>query len=519
MKHWTAILLASCLMLGPAAQGAHPQKPLWQTVRDYRQQHETDIIREFVELLSIPNIASDRENIGRNAEFLKILLERRGFSVRLMETAGNPVVFGERTVPGAGRTLLFYIHYDGQPVDPAQWTGTKPFLPALRPGKLQAGTTVPAPIPFPAAGGKYEDDWRIYGRSSSDDKAPFVCLLTALDALRDRGLALQNNIKVILDGEEEAGSVNLFPFLEKHRDLFRSDVLFMCDGPAYYSGDPTLFFGARGITSLEVTVYGPDTSLHSGHYGNWAPNPAILLSHLLASLRDPDGRVRVKGFYDTEIPLTETELRAVRAVPSYEDEIKKTYGFSGNEDAWPSLMEAIQHPALNVNGLSSGAVGRQATTSIPATATAHLDIRLVKGNDPADMAAKVIEHIRGLGYHVQDKDPDRETRGRYKLIAKVTGGQGGYAASRTSMDLPLCRMVIDSLTRSSRRPPILLPTLGGSLPIVHFQRLLGAPIIGVALANHDNNQHQQDENIRLGHLWQGIETLAALLMTGDQDRH
>jgi len=518
MKHLADILLATLVMLLPAGQGAHPQNPLWQAVRDYRQQHEADIVREFVELLAIPNVASDRENIGRNAEFLKVQLERRGFAVRLMETAGNPVVFGELPAPGAKQTLLFYIHYDGQPVDPSRWTGTEPFRPALRPGKLQAGTASPAPIPFPAAGGRYEDDWRIYGRSSSDDKAPIICLLTALDALRDKGLTIENTIKVILDGEEEAGSANLFPFLEENKDLFRCDVLFMCDGPAYYSGGPTLFFGARGITSLEVTVYGPDTSLHSGHYGNWAPNPALLLSHLLASLRDPNGRVKVKGFYDTEIPLTESELRAVRAVPSYEDEIKKTYGFSGNEDAWPSLMEAIQHPGLNVNGLLSGAVGRQATTSIPATATVHLDIRLVKGNDPADMAAKVIEHIRGLGYHVLDKDPDSETRGRYKLIAKVTGGRGGYAASRTPMDLPVCRMVIDSLTRSSRRPPVLLPTLGGSLPIVHFQRLLGVPIIGVALANHDNNQHQQDENIRLGHLWQGIETFAALLLTGGQDQ-
>lgn len=515
MKRICSIFLFLFFVLVLVGRDLQCQTALWQTVRDYRQQHEQDIIREFMEVLSIPNIASDRENIRRNAEFLRTMLERRGFAGRVMETAGNPVVFGELSAPGAARTLLFYIHYDGQPVDPAQWTGTKPFEPALRPGKLLAGTRDPAPIPFPAAGEKFEDDWRIYGRSSSDDKAPLICLLAALDALRNAGLALKNNIKIILDGEEENGSVNLFPFLEKNKDLLRCDVLFMCDGPAYTSGDPTLFFGARGITSLEITVYGPDTSLHSGHYGNWAPNPAMRLSHLLASLRDLNGRVKVKGFYDTEIPLTETDLRAVRAIPSYEDEIKRTYRFSGNEDYWPSLMEAIQHPAINVNGLLSGTVGRQATTSIPAAATAHLDIRLVKGNDPRDMAGKVVEHIRGLGYHVVDKDPDAATRSRYKLIAKVTGGQGGYAASRTPMDLPVCRMVIDSLERHGRRPPVLLPTLGGSLPIIHFQELLGVPIIGVAVVNHDNNQHQQDENIRLGHLWQGIETFAALLMTND----
>ncbi|OGD11978.1 MAG: hypothetical protein A2Y86_01740 [Candidatus Aminicenantes bacterium RBG_13_62_12] len=506
--------LAALFLSVFAASGlwAGGEEPLWRGVRDYRLAHESEILREFTELLAVPNVASDRENIRKNAELLRRMIERRGLEARVMETEGNPVVFAEKRVSGAERTLLFYVHYDGQPVEPEKWAGTKPFEPALRPGKLQAGTREPAPIPFPAAGARHEDDWRIYARSASDDKAPIVCFLAALDALRQSGLGLKSNIKVILDGEEEAGSTSLFPFIEKNRGLLRCDVLFMCDGPAYYSGDPTLFFGARGITSLEVTVYGPDTSLHSGHYGNWAPNSALMLAHLLASMRDPNGRVKVSGFYDTVAPLTESELRAVRSIPSFEDEVKRTYAFRRHEDAWPSLMEAIQFPALNINGLESGGVGRKATTSIPASATAHFDIRLVKGNDPRDMAAKVVNHIRSQGYHVVEVEPDAETRARFPMIAKVTGGGGGYAASRTAMDLPVCRMVIETLKRHGSRPPVLLPTLGGSLPIVHFQDLLETPIIGVSVVNHDNNQHQQDENIRLGHLWLGIETFAALLM-------
>jgi acetylornithine deacetylase/succinyl-diaminopimelate desuccinylase-like protein len=230
-------------------------------------------------------------------------------------------------------------------------------------------------------------------------------------------------------------------------------------------------------------------------------------------MRGTDGRVRVEGFYDTVAPMSESELRAVRSVPSCEAEIKRMYGFVRNEDAWPSLMEAIQQPALNVNGLESGGVGRRATTSIPSSATAHLDIRLVKGNDPRDMSAKVVNHIRARGYHVVEEDPDPETRSRFPMIAKITGGRGGYAASRTPMDLPVCRAVVETLTRHGSRPPVLLPTLGGSLPIIHFEELLGTPIIGVSVVNHDNNQHQQDENVRLGHLWLGIETFAALLMT------
>lgn len=507
--------LVHATLLGIVAFGAlggAGQDPLWHKVREYRLARESEILGEFRELLSIPNVASDRENIRANAELLRRMMEKRGLEARVMETAGNPVVFAEKSVPGAERTLLFYMHYDGQPVEPGKWTDTGPFEPTLRPGKLRAGTGEPAPIPFPAAGAKHEDDWRLYARSASDDKAPIICFLAALDALRESGLGQKNSIKVILDGEEEAGSTNLFPFLEKNKDLLRCDVMFMCDGPAYYSGDPTLFFGARGITTLEVTVYGPDTSLHSGHYGNWAPNPAVMLAHLLASMRDANGRVKVAGFYDTAVPLSESEWRAVRSIPSHEEEIKRTYGFLRNEDYWPSLMEAVQHPALNINGLESGAVGSRATTSIPASAAARLDIRLVKGNDPADMAAKVTDHIRAQGYHIVEDAPDDAARARFPMIARVTGGRGGYAASRTSMDLPVCRAAVATLSRHGSRPPVLLPTLGGSLPIVHFQRLLEAPVVGVSVVNHDNNQHQHDENVRLGHLWQGIETLAALLM-------
>ncbi|MBM3297269.1 MAG: M20/M25/M40 family metallo-hydrolase [Candidatus Aminicenantes bacterium] len=511
MKRFLLYGMALVIMAVGALGGAG-QEPLWKKVREYRRAHEAEILREFRELLSVPNVASDGENIRANAELLRRMMEKRGLEARVMETAGNPVVFAQKIVPGAGRTLLFYAHYDGQPVEPGKWTGTAPFEPALRPGKLRAGTREPGPIPFPAAGARHEDDWRLYARSASDDKAPIICFLAALDALRESGFVPRNNIKIILDGEEEAGSTNLFPFLEKNKDLLGSDVLFMCDGPAYYSGDPTLFFGARGITTLEVTVYGPDTSLHSGHYGNWAPNPAVMLAHLLASMRDANGRVKVAGFYDTVVPLGESELRAVRSIPSHEEEIKRTYGFRRHEDAWPSLMEAIQYPAININGLESGAVGSRATTSIPASAAARLDIRLVKGNDPRDMAAKVVSHIRAQGYHVVEGEPDDAARARFPMIARVTGGRGGYAASRTAMDLPVCRAAVAALSRHGSRPPVLLPTLGGSLPIVHFQELLETPIVGVSVVNHDNNQHQHDENVRLGHLWLGIETLAALLM-------
>ncbi len=481
-------------------------------IRDFRRAHEHEILGEFVELLSIPNVSSDTENIRRNAEFIKAMMERRGIKTRILETGGNPIIFGELETPGADRTLMFYVHYDGQPVDPSQWTETSPFRPALRPGKLIPGSTDPKPMPFPEKGEPIDEDWRIYARGSSDDRAPVIGLLTALDALRAAGVRLTSNLKFIMEGEEEAGSTNLFPFLEENRRLLACDALFMCDGPAYYSGDPTLFFGVRGITSLEITVYGPNTSLHSGHYGNWAPNPGVRLAHLLASMRDTDGRVTIDGWYDTAVPLTESEKRALKAIPPYETHIKENYGFSGTEQNWENLMQAIQFPALNLNGLSSGWVGDQQRTIIPPCATAALDIRLVKGNDPADMARKVVDFIKAQGYHVVGRDPDQATRMRHPLLAKVRRTEGGYPAYRTSMDLPVSRAAIAALQRHSDRLPVILPSLGGSLPIYMFGDLLKVPIIGIPIANHDNNQHQPDENLRIGHLWTGIETYAAILM-------
>ncbi len=499
------------LLVCPLLSMTQPHRGLFSKVRKYRKNHEHAIIKEFVGLVSIPNVSHDAVNIRKNAAHIKEMMEARGIKARIMETKGNPVVFGELKAPHALRTLMFYVHYDGQPVDPSQWTETHPFKPALRPGKLNPATTEPKPIPFPAPEEEYHEDWRIYARGTSDDRAPIVGILTALDALKEKGISLKNNLKFILDGEEEAGSLNLRAFLEKNRELLSCDILFMCDGPAYYSGDPTLFFGVRGITGLDITVYGPNTSVHSGHYGNWIPNPAALLSHLLASLRDPGGRVMVKGFYDTVVPLSDFEKKALEAIPSYEADIKSLYGFSAEETNWQSLMEAIQYPALNINGIQSGWVGDQSRTIIPPSATASLDIRLVKGNDPEDMVQKVITHIQSLGYHVVESEPNQEIRMKYPLITRVVG-HGGYRALRTPMGLPLCQRVIKTLAEHSEKKPVLLPSLGGSLPLYMFDDLINAPIIGVPVANHDNNQHQPDENIRIGHLWRAIETYAALIM-------
>ena len=516
MKNWIKYALV-CLVIFTALSFAHSSGSgeLIELARNYRKAHEYNILQEYFELLAIPNISSDHKNIRLNAEFIEKMLEKRGVNARILETDGNPVVYGEKITSEAKQTLLLYVHYDGQPVDPSHWVDSQPFQPVLRPGKLDSVSRFPKPVSLSKGEGQFDDDWRIYARSASDDKAPLIALCAALDALQDAGIPLKNNLKFIFEGEEEAGSTNLFAFLEEHRDLLEADVLFMCDGPAYYSGAPILFFGVRGILTIEIKVYGANTSLHSGHYGNWAPNPAMMLAQLLASMKDETGKVLVEGFYDTCIPLSVTEKEAIKAIPSYEYFVKKNFGFSGEESGDASLLEAIQYPSLNIHGLQSGWVGDQARTIIPPFAETSIDVRLVKGNDADDMLKKIVNHIKGKGYHVVNNDPDLETRMRYKKIVKISSSGGGYKASRTSMDLPVSRSVTQSLTEHGGTMPVMLPSLGGSLPIYVFDQTLGIPTIGIAVVNYDNNQHQPNENLRIGHLWNAIETFTAVIMMKD----
>ena len=487
------------------------KQELRKLVREYRIAHEQELFDELVEWLYIPNVANDQLNIRKCAAWLKSAMERRGITARILETGGSPVVYGELNVPGANRTIMSYSHYDGQPVDPTKWIDMEPFAPTMRPGKMEAGSTEPKPIPLPKKGEKINEEWRLYARSASDDKSPITALLAAIDAVKAAGLNFGANVRFIYEGEEEAGSPFLQSFAEKNRSLFETEVLYVCDGPMYFSNQPTLKFGARGITTIDITVYGPNVNVHSGHYGNWAPNPGIKLARLLTSMKHENGNVKVRGFYNTVTPLSRREKEALKTIPSYDEEIKQLYGFAQPEGRGETLMERINLPSLNIRGLESAWVGPQARTVVPAEATAAIDIRMVKGNDPDDMVNKVIEHVKREGFHVVSEDPDQNTRMQYADIVKIVK-RGGYPASRTSMDLEISQLTIDALSDYHDESVVLIPTSGGSVPLYIFTQILDVPTINVPIVNHDNNQHQPNENIRIGHYWQGIETLAALLV-------
>ncbi len=501
-------IFASTVLFSVIANHIFAQSsPAAVAARSYRQAHEHEIVGEFVNLLSIPNVASDEANIGRNAELISQMMEKRGVKPRLLEVPGAPpVVYGEIVTPGATRTLIFYVHYDGQPVEPAKWAGGEPFKPTLRNAAIEAGGKE---IPFPAKDRKFDPEWRLYARSTGDDKAPIIAICAALDALRQSRIALTSNIKFFFEGEEEAGSPHLEKIVEKRRDLLKADAWLICDGPVDQTRQQQVYFGARGVTGIEITIYGPRRELHSGHYGNWAPNPALMLAKLLSSMKDDDGRVLIKGYYDGIESLSETERRAFEEAPDNDAMLRRELGIARTEGSGKRLIELINLPSLNIRGFSSSSVGATARNVIPSTATASIDIRLVKGLDHGQAVERVVEHIRAQGYHVVESEPDDATRHQHPKIARVLR-QGGYNASRTSMELPISRQIIAAVERARGRV-IKMPTLGGSVPLYIFTDNLKTPTIGVPIANHDNNQHSANENIRLQNLWDGIETMAALL--------
>jgi acetylornithine deacetylase/succinyl-diaminopimelate desuccinylase-like protein len=482
-----------------------------QEVRDYRMDNEDRIVRELAEFLSIPNVASDTANIQKNAERLVEMLEARGIETHLLPITGRgPVVFGKLIAPEATRTVIFYAHYDGQPVDPAAWTDGKPFEPALRSDSIEAGGKR---IPFPENSAKqpaiYKDDWRIYARSASDDKSPIVALLAALDALRAKKIPLKVNLKVIFEGEEEAGSTNLEHTLDLHKNLLGGDLLITADGPVHQSGRQLVFFGNRGDIGLDITVYGPVRALHSGHYGNWAPNPAMELSRLLASMRDANGRVLIDGYYDDVTPLSELEKKTLSEMPVNDADLEKELGIAKPEGAGKKLVELLQEPSLNVRGMSSAYVGEKAQNVVPDKAEASIDARLVKGEDPRRKFEQIAAFIKKQGYFVIDHEPSMEERRTHALIAKVVD-QGGYRASRTAMDLPASKALVKVVQNATTGDTVIAPTLGGSVPMYIFEDL-GLPWIGVPIVNYDNHQHSSDENLRLGHLWRGMEIYATIL--------
>ncbi len=490
--------------------------------REWRIAHEQEIIDGFVDLLAIPNVASDTVNIRKNAEHLLGVLQPRGFDARLLELEGSPpAVFAERKTPGASKTLLIYVHYDGQPANPEDWS-SDPWTPVLRAPSSKAG--MPRIGSGVTLGSKSESVWgpeipmqapfnpesRIFARSASDDKAPIAALMAALDALDAADIPLSVNLKLFLEGEEEAGSPHLKDLLAKYKDLLGADLWLFCDGPVHQSRKPLLSYGVRGAYGFGLTVFGPNRPLHSGHYGNWAPNPIMRLLDLIASMRDQQGNILIAGFADEVVSPSISELEAIARAPDIGPELARELGF-GTAETEERLELALLRPAINLRGIRSGDVGAASRNAIQTSATASIDVRLVPVQTPGHLREVIEAHIRAQGYHIVYRPPTAADHASHDRIALLDWSEAGYPAYRAPMDLPISQRVAAIVDEWSDGELIVLPSMGGSLPLYLIDEAIGAPILTLPIANHDNNQHGNDENIRLQNLWDAVEIYAVVL--------
>lgn len=469
--------------------------------------HAVQSFKEFYELLSLPNDAHVAEDIEKNVLWCEAAFAKRGFSTKRLNTPAMPLLLAERPSKNARKTVLIYLQIDGQPVSASQWEQESPWKPTLKEkdanGKWQ-------PIAYERL---YEDlnpDWRIFARATSDAKGPAMAFIASLDALKELKAEPNYNLKVIMDFEEELGSPNLPAAVTKYKNELVADMLIIFDGPRHVSNQPTLSFGARGICEITLTTFGPRVPVHSGNYGNYTPNPAMRLSKLLASMKDDDGRVTIPGFYDGTV-ISDEEKKILLQVPDNENEIRKFLGIAAPDKIGNNFQESLQYPTLNIRGMDALFIGKEARTLIPATATAEIDIRLVPTSNADRLIGLVKRHIQDQGYYLVDKEPTEEERMKYPKIAAFQS-TFSYGAFQTPFNSETGIWLSKAMVSAFGKEPIKIRITGGSIPISPFVITLGIPAVAVPTVNADNNQHAENENIRVGNYIDAVKTFLAIMM-------
>jgi len=501
----SSLSLLSAMLLGIHVTGFTEPLPAG-TIRQLVDDHRGPAISLYREFLSLPNDANYAADILRMVDWMDDAFSTRGFATERIETAGSPLLLAERRISEDLPTLLVYLQSDGQPVDPSAWFQEDPYTAVL---KARSPDGSFERVPWDLLEDTYDPDWRVFARSASDSKGPMTQFLVAMELLDDAGFEAGYNLKVIIDTEEEMGSPNLPQAVTDNRERLAADLLLIFDGPPHPSNRPTVGFGARGIVTVTLVTYGPIVPQHSGHYGNYVPNPALHLSRILASMKSADGRVIIPGFYDG-VTISPATRRVLESVPDDEEKILADMGLIKADAVANSLQESIQYPSLNIRGLSAGWVGKESRTIIPATATAEIDIRLVKESDYEYLLHLVRSHVEELGYHVIDHEPSLDERLANPDIVQFTHNFS-YNAYRSDMDAVAGRMARAGMRHLYGEEPILIRTSGGSVPISPFVETLGIPAAKVPTVNIDNNQHSPNENLRLGNFIEGIAILMSVL--------
>jgi acetylornithine deacetylase/succinyl-diaminopimelate desuccinylase-like protein len=449
---------------------------LMDKVIDFINVNRDRYLDELKGLLAIPSISALPQHAGdvkRCAEWCADEMRRIGLqSVRLIETPGNPVVYGDWLGAPGAPTILFYGHYDVQPVDPLELWESPPFEATIRDGE-------------------------IYARGSADDKGQVFMHLKAVEAHLKQNGRLPVNMKFILEGEEEVGSVNLDDFIRAHKSELGADVVVISDSPMFARGIPSICYGLRGLVYFQIDLRGSSTDLHSGSFGGAVANPAIVLSQMLAQMKDRGGRIKISGFYDDVVPLSDEERQAWAALPFNEKKYKKDFGIPkvyGERD-YTTLERTWARPTFEVNGLLSGFTGEGAKTVLPAVAMAKVSMRLVPNQDP-DKIAKLFEA------YVLDVAP--KTVG-----VKVTRMHGGKPWM-TSYDNPYVQAAGRAIEKGFGQKPVFTRE-GGSIPVVStFQEELGLPSVLFGVGLPDENAHAPNEKLDVENFHNGIIASAIL---------
>lgn len=464
------------------------------------------ILKEHRAFVSIPCDNRTTEDMLKNVTWLSDAFQKRGFETKALETPTIPIFFAEKIVDENLPTVLFYMHFDGQPIDPSKWDQEHPFKPVLKKQDSNGNWQI---IEYESLAKDFNPEWRVFGRAAADDKGPIMMFLSALDLMKRQKKEFAFNVKMLLDGEEERGSEGLKSTLEQYKKLYAADYLIIMDGPAHPTNRPTLTFGCRGIASGAITVYGPKVPQHSGHFGNYAPNPVFRMSHLLASMKDEEGRVIIDGFYDG-IDLDEETLKILGNVPDNEKAIQNRLGIAEAEKVGRNYQESLQYPSLNIRGMASAWISRQTRTIVPDKATAQLGIRLVKESDGDRLLGLVKKHIESQGYYVIDREPTDEERLQYPKICTMVGKKS-VNAFRTELDSDIGIWLTSAIKKVHYQDPVRIRTMGGTVPVTPIIESLGIPAVIVPMVNMDNNQHSPNENLRLGNLMDGIKTCFGIL--------
>jgi acetylornithine deacetylase/succinyl-diaminopimelate desuccinylase-like protein len=464
---------------------------------------------EYLAFLALPNDSIRPEDVRRNAAWLGAAFARRGFVTKELENKGRPLVFAEYGAARPGqKTVLFYIHFDGQPVVPSQWAQKDPWTPVVK--RRSADGTWAEVGRAELTKRPLDPELRVFGRSSSDDKGPIVMFLAVFDVLRAKKIDPAVHVKVLLDSEEEVNSPGIASAVAANTALLSADAVVLLDGPLHASGRPTVSFGNRGVVTVTLTVYGPRAPLHSGHFGNWVPNPAMRLASLLATMKDGDGRVTVPGYYD-RTHLTDADRRVLAEVPDDEAALLSRTGIARQEKVGTTYQESLQYPSLNVRGLAAASVGDKAANVVPRDAVAELDLRTTVESDPAFLLGLLRKHVEAQGWHLVEKEPTDEERARWPKLARFDVHLPEEAA-RQPLDAPVGRWASSAIAGAWPGAPLVrIRMMGGTLPTHSIVGPLNTPFVQVPVVNPDNNQHTYDENLRIGHYLSGMRTMAALL--------